>query len=124
MAIPTGGVIAIVEADPLVGRIIVNQFDFYVYHSGGWYGHDIAGLWQWLKGRGIVEFGRFVHTWAHEGEAGSGDIFGLFEFLAAQGLVYFGEVVSNALYLEILNLAINDPEFPPKSAYMIGEKRP
>jgi len=57
---PAVNVQAIAVADPVVGRFIWSQRDFYWWEQGQWFGGDIFGLWDYLTRPGWrkVLFGR------------------------------------------------------------------
>jgi hypothetical protein len=90
--VPGVNVQAIVQADPDVGRYVLHHQDFY------WWMPD-DGQWH------------------------QGDHFGLWDYLARPGprKVVFGRSLDNVSYKALLAEAVNDPDFPPKSALRAGE---
>ena len=125
---PGDGVLVIVYTNDfireLTGRFVLNEWDYYIYHEAEqeWYGHNISGLRRWLEKEGIVKLGKILHTIQVTGE--QVDILGLERYLVASGLVKFGEVVNNEAYRQAHHLAVHDEDFPMKSGYLTGEKRP
>lgn len=91
---PKQGVICTVHRDAEVGRQIITHYDFY------WWNAD-AGCW-----------------WG-------GDIFGLWDYLTRPGekVVLFGRSVPNDHYREIHRRAVEDADFPRKSAWKDTENR-
>lgn len=82
---PAFGVVCIVCADDLVGRMILHKFDWYYWTDGGWQGGDIYGL-----------LDRLLHR-------------------LPTVAVCQGRTVPNAVYQEIMGRADKDPDFPPMS---------
>jgi hypothetical protein len=90
--VPGVDVQAIVQRDADVGRYVLHHMDFY------WW----------------VEADRQWHQ---------GDVFGLWDYLARPGpkKVVFGRSLDNQSYKALLTVAVNDPDFPVKSALLPGE---
>lgn len=88
---------AIAKSDPLVGRVILHG--------------------------GEIDAGYY---WYEAGEWYNGDIFGLFDYLQRPGfkVVKFGRSIPTDKFREILQLAVNDPGFPAKSAKYPNERIP
>lgn len=84
---PTLDIQCIVIKDDRVGKWVLSKMDFY------WWRFDLD-RWE------------------------GGDHFGLWDYLTMPGLkkVLFGRTLSNSDYDEIMKLAINDMDFPVKSA--------
>lgn len=59
---PARGVQVVVQEDPDVGRRLMAQRDFYWWTPDGWFGGDLAGLFDYLAEPGMkrVLFGRYV----------------------------------------------------------------
>ena len=59
---PGLGVVVIVQDDPDVGRMVMARWDFYCWHQGQWWGHDLTGLMDCLALPGFnrVLIGRTV----------------------------------------------------------------
>ena len=55
---PTTNVAVIAQADPECGRVLVARRDYYCFHDGEWYGHDLIGLIDYLQRAGILKLGR------------------------------------------------------------------
>lgn len=91
---PKQGVICTVNRDDEVGRQIINQYDFYWWHYEEEYWYG-------------------------------GDIFGLWDYLTQSGekIVLFGRSVPRDQYRTIHQQAVNDPDFPKKSAWEEEENR-
>jgi hypothetical protein len=83
---------AIVQADDDVGRYVLHSADFY------WWDRD-AG--QWFQS----------------------DQFGLWDYLSRPGpaKVLFGRSLANVQFKDLLDIALTDPDFPPKSGRRPGE---
>ena len=74
------------------------------------------------------EVGRTVdakreYYWWIDDRWDGGDIFGLFDYLARPGVkvVRFGRSMTNAGFRAVYQAAVNDPDFPRKSATRPGE---
>lgn len=91
--VPGLNVQVIVQADEDVGRYVLHGHDFY------WWMPDES---QWF----------------------GGDVFGLWDYLAQPGprKVIFARSLSNVEYKRILNRALTDPNFAPKTASLPGER--
>lgn len=91
---PGLGVQAIVQPDERVGRVLLTRFDWYYWR---------VDLGEW---------------WAS-------DLFGLLDQLTSDrdGRVQAVKAGRNAVaYDDILKRAMDDPDFPPKSARLVGER--
>lgn len=85
--VPTRGVLAVVEPDERVGRIVLSGHDYYVWRDGAWYGiFDRFGLWDYLASPGCKR-------------------------------VLFGRTVPTDTYASVYRRAIEDDDFPRKSAW-------
>jgi hypothetical protein len=51
------------------------------------------------------------------------DIFGLFDFLMESGLVKFGRTIESSKFTKVYRQAKDDPDFPPRSAYLPKERK-
>jgi hypothetical protein len=73
---------------------------------------------------GRVLWQRKDYYWFSDGHWSGGDIFGLFDYLARPGMkrVLFGRSVHAATFDDILQQAIDDPDFAPKSAWRDWEQ--
>lgn len=76
----------------------------------------------WIVGRSTWKDCDY-YWWADEGWCG-GDMAGLLDYLGRVGLatVLQGRTIPDAQYREIVAQALNDPDFPPKSAKYPREK--
>jgi hypothetical protein len=61
--------------------------------------------------------------WSDQGQWFGGDLFGLFDFLMRASVVKFGRALSRLQFEAILNRAIADPDFIPKTAWDAKERR-
>lgn len=68
--------------------------------------------------------GREDNYWWSGSRWFGGDLFGLYDYLQEPGpkKVIFGRVIDNESFKRITQAALNDPEFPPKSAKLQGER--
>lgn len=89
---PPHGVVAIVYPDPEIGRAVLHQWDWYYLKGGSWWGSDTFGL-----------LDQFMH---HAPEITA---------------VKQGRTFTNAAYRAALQAAVEDPDFPIKSAQHRGE---
>lgn len=91
-SVPGLDVQAIVQADEDVGRYVLHHRDFYWWEPGDQ---------QWNQS----------------------DHFGLWDYLQRPGprKVVFGRSLDNRTYKVILERALHDPDFSPKSASRVGE---
>lgn len=91
---PAYGVVAICTKDDKHGRLVLNGFDFYCYHteSKEWFGCD-----QW----GMID--KLLHN---------------LPFASWK----MGRTVRTLEFDQIIELATNDPDFPPKSAWNKRER--
>lgn len=89
---PGGGVLAVVQEDNLVGVLVHQGSDFYVFDEqyGGWYGLDYFGLAQYLMRPGKK--------------------------------IKLGESMDTAKYKELLKQIRDDSELPAKSARYSWER--
>lgn len=83
---PSAGVQCIVEDDPDAGRVVLNSFDWYYFHPA-------SGMWWGSDLYGLLD--KLLHRIPITG-------------------VCSGRNCSR--YREILDAAMSDPDFPPKSA--------
>lgn len=91
---PAFGIICIVQRSKTVGRTIMHGWDWY-YHvpeEHAWWGSDTFGL-----------FDRLLHRLPTEA-------------------VLQGRMVSRERFAEIMGWADKDPDFPPKSGRIAGER--
>lgn len=72
-------------------------------------------------GRSISRSNDF-YVW-HNGQWWEMDLFGLIDYLIRTGLVKFGRTLGNRDYAAVLDRAVNDPDFPAKSAWHKLERR-
>lgn len=79
------GIIAIVEADDAMGRVVLNGWDWYYHDGQNWWGADIHGL-----------LDRLCHNLPTFG-------------------VKQGRMVSADTWKDTLDRAVTDPDFTPKS---------
>lgn len=91
---PALGVQMILQADPVVGRQVITGKDFYYFDLGAWMSADWFGLWDYLCRPG------------------------------AEKTVRFGRNMRSQDYHALMGRAVKDPDFPPKSAWYPGERRP
>lgn len=87
--LPSRGVLAVVQPDPDVGRIVISGHDYYVWRS------------------------------EHESWYGVFDNFGLWDYLASPGWkrVLFGRTTDTETYRRVYEKALNDGAFPRKTAW-------
>ena len=73
-------------------------------------------------GRQLVA--RHDYFWYVDGNWAGGDIFGLFDYLLEPGFkkVLFGRTIDSDKYESIIKRALEDPDFPPKTARLNNEK--
>lgn len=91
---PGLGVQVIVQTDPRVGRVLLTRFDWYYYR------YDLDEWW-------------------------ASDYFGLLDQLTHDTTRSVGAVRAGrnaAAYDEILLRAVHDPDLPPKSGRLVGER--
>ncbi|MEE9302599.1 MAG: hypothetical protein V3U84_02330 [Thiotrichaceae bacterium] len=86
--IPTDGVIAIVQPDPDVSRIVLHRWDYYCWREDEkcWYGSELGGFWDYM-----------------------------FNYKGAKQ-VLFGRTIPTKLYNHIVQIACNDKDFPVSSS--------
>lgn len=89
---PVMGVLVIIEKDPLHGRRIITNADYYVWDD---------------RGEGM-------HWW-------EADFVGLVDYLIKPGMkrVLIGRLTSNSVFQEVYDKAYNDPDFETKTAFSL-----
>lgn len=83
---PAGTVLAIVQTDEELGRMVLHGWDYYYWHRDEFYGCDIGGI--------------FTHFVLHTGWT----------------RFFSGETVPTPIFRATLERATNDPDFAIKSA--------
>jgi len=90
---PGVGVICVVQRDPGTGRAILTGYDYYVCLGDDWLGVDLFGLLDYV----------------------------LNHLERIRGVIA-GRAVMNDIYAAVMRRALDDPDFPVKSAKRINER--
>jgi hypothetical protein len=126
---PGRGVQGIAQTDEWVGRQFIEGTDYYLYrypdkdliysklkqpeHNGQWIGVDLYGVIDHLIGLGKIKAGEWnpIETLL------------LIDQLVESGDVKAGRCLTNAEFTAVQTVMLDDPDFPPKSAWYAKERR-
>lgn len=102
----------IAQADASVGRVLVQNGDYYWYFDGSWFGGDIAGVYNYLIVSGILDPETVFES-----------PIAMLRWMTGTGCVKLGEMLRAQDFIEIYHRAYDDPDLPTKSAFHRLEKK-
>jgi hypothetical protein len=122
---PSWNVQAIVQPHIESGRYAICLYDYYIYREGRWFGVDIAGLVDYLLEIGFIRIGYSGRKVVERsGDWVEIDDFDLILLIAEDGLVKMGRMLRKEHFTKIYHKAETDPDFPKRTAYRSGERKP